>query len=76
MCVADAVPAAMSFLGIRNESVSSVHGLHTPRFRMDESQLPVGAALHAAVALGFLESAAAAAGGAQARSAANSAAEL
>ena len=63
----------MSFLGIRNETVSSVHGLHTPRFRMDEAQLPVGAALHAAVALGFLESAAA---GTYDRSAASSAAEL
>ena len=44
----------MTFLGIRNETIGSIHGLHTPRFRMDESQLPVGAALHAAVALEFL----------------------
>ncbi|KAK9836327.1 hypothetical protein WJX81_005563 [Elliptochloris bilobata] len=62
--IADVVPAAMSFLGIRNETVGSVHGLHTPRFRMDEAQLPVGAALHAAVALEFLGSGAAAAAGA------------
>jgi IAA-amino acid hydrolase len=31
-----------------------VHGLHTPLFRMDESQLPLGAALHASVAIEFL----------------------
>jgi IAA-amino acid hydrolase len=52
----------MTFLGIRNETVGSVHGLHTPRFRMDEAQLPVGAALHAAVALDFLDGHEAAAG--------------
>jgi len=72
---AEAVPAAMTFLGIRNESVGSVHGLHTPRFRMDESQLPVGAALHAAVALEFLDSHEGA-GGSAAATRTESAAEL
>ncbi len=38
------VPSTFSFLGIRNESAGSVHGLHTPRFTMDESQMPLGAA--------------------------------
>ena len=37
------VPSTFSFLGIRNESAGSVHGLHTPRFVMDESQMPLGA---------------------------------
>lgn len=32
--------------------------MHTSRFTMDESQLPVGAALHAATALRWLEGAA------------------
>ena len=30
-----------TFLGIRNETLGSVHGLHTPRFTMDEAQLPL-----------------------------------
>lgn len=57
---ADAVPGAFTFLGIRNEDVGSVHGLHTPRFQMDEAQMPLGAALHATVALDALHAAAAA----------------
>ena len=36
------VPSTFSFLGIRNETAGSVHGLHTPRFVMDESQMPLG----------------------------------
>lgn len=38
--VAGKAPAVFTFLGIRNETAGSVHGLHTPRFTMDESQLP------------------------------------
>ena len=38
---ADEVPAVFTFLGIRNETAGSVHGLHTPVFTMDEAQLPV-----------------------------------
>ena len=53
--VADAVPGAFTFLGIHNESAGSVHGLHTPQFLMDDSQLPRGAALHAAVAVTFFQ---------------------
>ena len=48
------MPGVYSFLGINNETAGSVHGLHTPNFRMDESVLPVGAALHAAFALHFV----------------------
>ena len=51
------MPGAFTFLGIRNETAGSVHGLHTPRFQMDEVQLPVGAALHVAVAVHFLDEA-------------------
>ena len=51
---ADAVPGVYSFLGINNETAGSVHGLHTPNFRMDESVLPLGSALHAAFALHFV----------------------
>ena len=52
--MAEAVPAAFVMLGIRNESAGSVHGLHTPQFRLDESALPLGAALHVQFALDFL----------------------
>lgn len=48
------VPAAFAMLGIRNESAGSVHGLHTPQFRLDEAALPLGAALHAQFAVDFL----------------------
>ena len=47
------------FLGIRNESAGSVHGLHTPRFMMDEGVMPLGAALHAGMAIRGLQRAAA-----------------
>lgn len=53
---AEAVPGVFTYLGIRNETVGSVHGLHTPRFTLDEGVLPRGAALHAAVALEFFKS--------------------
>ncbi|KAI7846414.1 hypothetical protein COHA_000124 [Chlorella ohadii] len=50
-----AVPACFLFLGTRNESVGAVHGLHTPRFTLDEGVLPLGAALHTALATQYLE---------------------
>lgn len=53
--LADAAPGTFTFLGVRNESIGAVHGLHTPKFRMDDAQLALGAALHAAVALNFFE---------------------
>lgn len=49
------MPGVYSFLGISNETAGSVHGLHTPNFQMDESVLPMGAALHAAFALHFVK---------------------
>ena len=63
-CVhAEKVPGVFTFLGIRNASAGAVHGLHTPRFTLDEGQLPLGAALHAATALRFLAGHHAAEGG-------------
>ena len=53
------MPGAFTFLGIRNEDAGSVHGLHTARFQMDEAQMPLGAALHATVAMDALHAAAA-----------------
>jgi len=62
------VPSAFIFLGIRNESAGSVHGLHTAKFTMDESALKQGAALHTHLALNYLNN-----GGFEARSAASAA---
>lgn len=42
---------------------AAVHGLHTPRFTLDEGVLKLGAALHTALASSWLEQAAAAQGG-------------
>lgn len=51
---ARAVPSAFLFLGIRNESLGSVHNLHSRNFKLDESALHKGAALHAALAMEYL----------------------
>ena len=48
-------PGAYFRLGIRNESVGSVHPLHHPAFRMDEGAMPLGASTLTAAALKFLE---------------------
>jgi IAA-amino acid hydrolase len=53
--IARAVPACFLFLGTRNESIGAVHGLHTPRFTLDEGVLKVGAALHTALAYEYLQ---------------------
>jgi IAA-amino acid hydrolase len=53
--IAAAVPSAFGFLGTRNASAGSVHGLHTAQYVLDEGALPLGAALHAALAARFLE---------------------
>ncbi|KFK36207.1 hypothetical protein AALP_AA4G091700 [Arabis alpina] len=48
------IPAAFYFIGIRNEELGSVHIGHSPHFMIDEDSLPVGAAVHAAVAERYL----------------------
>jgi IAA-amino acid hydrolase len=52
------VPSVFTFLGIGNHELGTDASLHNPNFRMDDSQMPVGAALHAATAIQFLSSAA------------------
>eukprot|EP00798_Chlamydomonas_sp_ICE-L_P028358 gene28359-31485_t len=47
------VPCAFAFLGIRNETIGSVHNLHNPLFKLDEGVLYKGAALHATTAILF-----------------------
>ena len=44
-------PTSFVALGIQNETKGCVHGLHHPKFKVDESAFKIGAALHAAFAL-------------------------
>jgi IAA-amino acid hydrolase len=48
------VPSTFMFLGIRNEAVGSVHNLHNANFKIDEGVLPLGAAMHASLAMEYL----------------------
>lgn len=45
------VPGAIVFLGIGNRTLGTDVNLHNPRFQMDETQMPLGAALHVEMAL-------------------------
>ncbi|KAK4371804.1 hypothetical protein RND71_007188 [Anisodus tanguticus] len=48
--------AAFFNIGAQNKTaVSGVKGLHSPYFTLDEDVLPIGAALHAAVAMSFFD---------------------
>ncbi|KAJ1704575.1 hypothetical protein LUZ63_004354 [Rhynchospora breviuscula] len=49
------IPAAMFFIGVGSENADQVHSLHSPYFFSNEKVLPVGAALHAAVAIEYLD---------------------
>lgn len=46
--------AAFFMIGIKNETSKSDKLLHSPYFVLDEEVLPIGAALHAAVAFSYL----------------------
>ncbi|CAM0907004.1 unnamed protein product [Alopecurus aequalis] len=50
---AEKIPAAFFGVGVRG-SGEEMHHVHTPHLVIDEGALPVGAALHAAVAIEFL----------------------
>ncbi len=41
-------------LGVKNEKIGAVYGLHSPKFIIDEDALPYGTALHVAVSYKFL----------------------
>lgn len=45
------VPGCFVALGIRNEAEGCTHSVHTPWFKVDESALPLGTALHVEFAL-------------------------
>lgn len=48
------IPGAMFSIGIRNERIGSIHSPHSPHFFLDEDVLPIGAALHTAIAETYL----------------------
>ncbi|KAI3457921.1 hypothetical protein Pfo_014584 [Paulownia fortunei] len=48
------IPGVMFSIGIRNEKIGSVHPPHSPHFFLDEDVLPIGAAVHTAVAEFYL----------------------
>jgi len=51
----DVAEGAFIFLGIGDATLQTDQKLHTPRFRMDDSMLLVGATLHASVAIQYLQ---------------------
>ncbi|CAM8980809.1 unnamed protein product [Rhodiola kirilowii] len=49
------IPAAFFFIGTDNETQKTSYPWHSPYFAIDEEVLPIGAALHAAVAISYLD---------------------
>jgi metal-dependent amidase/aminoacylase/carboxypeptidase family protein len=49
------IPGCFVGLGIRNETVGSTYSVHHPKFKVDESALPLGTALHVEFALRSLQ---------------------
>eukprot|EP01018_Ginkgo_biloba_P015640 Gb_07095 [translate_table: standard] len=49
------IPGAIFWIGVRNESIGSIHLLHSPHFFLDEQVLPLGAAFHATLAEMYLK---------------------
>ena len=49
------MPGVFVGLGIQSEEAGSTWSVHHPRFKMDESALPTGSALHVACALWSLQ---------------------
>ncbi|EER93137.1 hypothetical protein BDA96_01G022800 [Sorghum bicolor] len=48
------IPAAFFSVGVRNAETGKIHHVHSPHLDIDEAALPIGAALHAAVAIEYL----------------------
>ncbi|KAF3632140.1 IAA-amino acid hydrolase ILR1-like 3 [Capsicum annuum] len=48
------IPGVIFQIGIRNEKVGSIHAPHSPHFFLDEDVLPIGAAMHTAIAEMYL----------------------
>ncbi|GFH15018.1 M20_dimer domain-containing protein, partial [Haematococcus lacustris] len=49
------VPSVMTWLGIGDAALGTDISLHNPHFQMDESQLALGSAWHATLALAYLQ---------------------
>lgn len=49
------IPGALFSIGIRNDKVGAIHSPHSPFFFLDEDALPLGAALHTAIAELYLK---------------------
>ena len=52
---AERVPGCFVALGMRNPNIEAVYGVHHPKFKADESALPLGTAMHVAFALSSLD---------------------
>ncbi len=52
---AEKVPGCFVALGMRNPEIDAVYGVHHPKFKADESVLPLGTAMHVAFALSSLD---------------------
>ncbi|XP_074567540.1 IAA-amino acid hydrolase ILR1-like 6 [Curcuma longa] len=50
----EVIPSAFFYIGVRNETLGSIHTGHSPYFMIDEDVLPTGAAVHAAIAERYL----------------------
>jgi amidohydrolase len=59
---AEKIPGFYVFLGVRNEAIGAIHGVHTPHFVLDESALPVGVRTLSLLAIEYLNSETAKAG--------------
>jgi metal-dependent amidase/aminoacylase/carboxypeptidase family protein len=49
------VPGTFAFRGVGNKKKDIIYPHHHPKFNIDEDILPLGTALHAAVALEYLK---------------------
>ena len=49
------IPGNFAFLGVSDPAWDTRHGVHHPKFRVDENALPIGAAWHVATALKALD---------------------
>lgn len=53
--VLERVPGCFVGLGVANPAIGATFGVHHPKFMVDEEALPIGAALHAAMATRMLQ---------------------
>ena len=49
------IPGTFAFLGVENKDKGIIYPHHHPKFNIDEDILPIGTALHVAVALEYLK---------------------